>query len=126
MGRGALRRSSNAQQAEAWAMLEAMQLADSNGWSHVIFESDNLGICSFLQQQSSLCHWQSMPLLRKCVNICNINPGWSCSFVYRSGNKAADAIAKAAYKHNLCGDWWFHPPPLLIPYINCDVSITHV
>ncbi|XP_026397042.1 uncharacterized protein LOC113291761 [Papaver somniferum] len=63
MGRGALRRASNAQQAEAWAMLEAMQLADSNGWSHVIFESDNLGICSFLQQQSSLCHWQSMPLL---------------------------------------------------------------
>ncbi|XP_026417388.1 uncharacterized protein LOC113312869 [Papaver somniferum] len=121
MGRGALRRASNAQQAEAWAMLEAMQLADSNGWSHVIFESDNLGICSFLQQQSSLCHWQSMPLLRKCVNICNINPGWSCSFVYRSGNKAADSIAKAAYKHNLCGDWWFHPPPLLIPYISCDV-----
>ncbi|XP_026417593.1 uncharacterized protein LOC113313084 [Papaver somniferum] len=126
MGRGALRRASNAQQAEAWAMLEAMQLADSNGWSHVIFEYDNLGICSFLQQQSSLCHWQSMPLLRKCVNICTINPGWSSSFVYRSGNKAADAIAKAAYKHNLCGDWWFHPPPLLIPYINCDVSITHV
>ncbi|XP_026383682.1 uncharacterized protein LOC113279193 [Papaver somniferum] len=56
MGRGALRRASNAQQAEAWAMLEAMQLADSNGWSHVIFESDNLGICYFLQQQSSLCH----------------------------------------------------------------------
>ncbi|XP_026384142.1 uncharacterized protein LOC113279683 [Papaver somniferum] len=88
MGRGALRRASNAQQAEAWAMLEAMQLADSNGWSHVIFESDNLGIFSFLQQQSSLCHWQSMPLLRKCVNICNINPGWSCSFVYRGNMKS--------------------------------------
>ncbi|XP_026451075.1 uncharacterized protein LOC113351275 [Papaver somniferum] len=125
MGREALRRVSNAQQAEAWAMWEAMQLADSNGWSRVIFESDNLGICSFLQQQSSLCHWQSMPLLRKCVNICNINPGWSYSFVYRSGNKAADAIAKAAYKHNLCGDWWYHPP-LLIPYIKCDVSCTNV
>ncbi|XP_026384103.1 uncharacterized protein LOC113279643 [Papaver somniferum] len=93
MGIGALRRASNIQQAEAWAMLEAMQLADSNGWSHVIFESDNLGICSFLKQQSSLCHWQSMPLLRKCVNICNINPVWSCSFVYRSSKKAADAIA---------------------------------
>ncbi|XP_026410754.1 uncharacterized protein LOC113305978 [Papaver somniferum] len=126
MGRGALKRASNAQQAEAWAMLEAMQLEDSNGWSRVIFESYNLGICSFLQQLSSLCHWQSMPLLRKCVNICNINPVWSCSFVYRSANKVADATAKAAYKHNLCGDWWFHPPPLLIPYIDCDVSGTRV
>lgn len=121
MGRGALRRASNVQQAEAWAMLDAMQLASTNGWPHVVYETDNLAICSFLHQQTTLCHWQSLPLLRKCVDICNINPVWSCSFVYRACNKVADAIAKAARKYNLCGEWWLLPPAMLIPYISHDV-----
>ncbi|XP_026416946.1 uncharacterized protein LOC113312409 [Papaver somniferum] len=118
MGRGTIRRAINAQQAEAWAM----QMAMVNGWTHVIFETDNLGISLYLQQNSSLSHWQSAPLLKRCVNICNINPIWSSKFVYNSCNKAADALAKAARKLNLCWDWWFQPPDLLNPYISYDVS----
>ncbi|XP_026451126.1 uncharacterized protein LOC113351338 [Papaver somniferum] len=40
MGRGTVRRAINAQQAEAWAM----QMAMVNGWTYVIFGTDNLGI----------------------------------------------------------------------------------
>ncbi|XP_026424866.1 uncharacterized protein LOC113321170 [Papaver somniferum] len=122
MGRGTLKRAINVEKAEAWDMLEAMQIATSNGWSNVIFETDNLSISNFLQHQTSLCQWQCLPLLRNCVNICNSYPMWSCEFVYRSCNKDADALAKAARKQNLCGKWWGYPPDLVIPYINHDVS----
>ncbi|XP_026443787.1 uncharacterized protein LOC113343911 [Papaver somniferum] len=104
MGRGTVRRAINVQQAEAWALLESMQLAASNGWTHVIFETDNLSNSTVLQQQSTLSHWQSMPLLKKCMNICNINPVWSCVFVHKSCNKTEDALAKTSRKLNVCGE----------------------
>ncbi|XP_026436650.1 uncharacterized protein LOC113334662 [Papaver somniferum] len=121
MGKGTLKRAINIQQAEAWALLEAMQIAATNGWSKVIFETDNLSISSFLQHQTSICQWQCLPLLRNCVNMYNSYPVWSYEFVYKSCNKTADALANAARKHNLCGDWWSCPPDFLIPYINHDV-----
>ncbi|XP_026410439.1 uncharacterized protein LOC113305639 [Papaver somniferum] len=52
---------------------------------------------------SPLPPWQTVPLLRQCVNICNINLAWSCVFVYGNCNKVADALAKATRKSNLCG-----------------------
>ncbi|XP_026442675.1 uncharacterized protein LOC113342306 [Papaver somniferum] len=95
LGRETVKRAINIHQDEAWALLEAMEMATVNGWSHVIYETNNLSMSSYLQQQSVLPPWQSMPLLRKCVNICNVNPVWSCVFVYRNC-KAANALAKAA------------------------------
>ncbi|XP_026419800.1 uncharacterized protein LOC113315756 [Papaver somniferum] len=103
--------------AEAWALLEAMEMATSNGWSNVVFETDNLNISSYVNNQSSLPPWQSKILLKKCVHICNRNVVWSCVFVYRGCNKVVDALAKAASKHHLYGEWWFNPPSLLIPYL---------
>ncbi|XP_026378365.1 uncharacterized protein LOC113272783 [Papaver somniferum] len=103
MGKGCLKRAQNVNQAESWAMFEAMQLATSYGWSRVIFETDNLNISFYLQKHSHMPPWQSVPLLRQCVNKCNTNTSWSCVFDYRSYNKTDDALAKAARRFHLCG-----------------------
>ncbi|XP_026398312.1 probable LRR receptor-like serine/threonine-protein kinase At4g36180 [Papaver somniferum] len=76
LGRATVKREINIHQAEAWALLEAMEMAKVNGWSHVIYETDNLA--------------------------------------------AADALAEAARKHNLFGEWWFHPPAMLVSHIAHD------
>ncbi|XP_026451898.1 uncharacterized protein LOC113352266 [Papaver somniferum] len=116
-GKSTVRRAIDIHQAEAWDLLEAMEMTTSNGWSNVVFETDNLNISSYVNNKSSLPPSQSKILLKKCVHICNRNVMWSCVFVYRGCNKVADALVKAARKHHLCGEWWFNPPALLFPYL---------
>ncbi|XP_026377863.1 uncharacterized protein LOC113272196 [Papaver somniferum] len=48
VGKGAIKRAINVHQAEAWALLEAMDMASTHGWTQVIFETDNLNISSYL------------------------------------------------------------------------------
>lgn len=122
VGKGLLKRAIHVHQAEAWALLEAMHMANTYDWSEVIFETDNANISSYIENHSTLPPWQSVPILKKCVNLCYINAVWSCVFVYRECNEAADALAKAARKNNLCGEWWSHPPELLISHITSDAT----
>lgn len=121
MGKGIVKRAINIHQSESWDLTEAMKLAKYYGWNQVIFETDNLNISSYLHQQS-MSHWQSVPLLKRCVNLCANNSVWSCVFVNRECNKVADAVAKAARKHSLCGEWWLTPPDVLISHIDCDIN----
>lgn len=125
--KGALKRTYNAFQAEAWALVESMNLALSHGWHKVIFESENLNICRFVQQQHPPLPWRSLPLLKSCINVCNNStPAWSCTHVYRCCNKAADALAKAVRRLYLNEEWWYHPPDMLSPHLNSDVNFPHV
>ncbi|XP_026400419.1 uncharacterized protein LOC113296326 [Papaver somniferum] len=103
--KGALKRTHNAFQAEAWALVEGMNLAMSHGWHQVIFESDNLNMCRFVQQQHHPPPWRNLPLLKSCINMCNNSSlAWSCNHVYRCCIKAADALAKAVISGVVCSD----------------------
>ncbi|XP_026446728.1 uncharacterized protein LOC113347313 [Papaver somniferum] len=124
--KGVWKRTHSAFQAEAWALVEGMNLALSHGWHQVIFESDNLIMCRFVQQQHPPPPWRSLPLLKSCINMCNNSSlAWSCNHVYRCCNKAADALAKAVRRLYLNEEWWYHPRDMLIPHLNSDNHHIH-
>ncbi|XP_026451504.1 uncharacterized protein LOC113351785 [Papaver somniferum] len=54
MGKATVKRAIDVHQAEAWALLEAMEIVNSNGWYEVVFETYNVNISSYMQSQSSL------------------------------------------------------------------------
>lgn len=79
---------------EARAALEGVRLAHEKGWRDIILESDCAQIISAIQNQ---VHDPQLPygfqLVSEVLSFCSSFDVFSCTFVRRSGNKPAHALA---------------------------------
>ncbi|XP_012857002.1 PREDICTED: uncharacterized protein LOC105976270 [Erythranthe guttata] len=82
----------NPVEGEAMAALHAIMLASMNGWNEVIFEGDSLQVIQALRAGGG----DMLPfgaIIDECIYLANVFTSFSFSFVKRSGNSLAHALA---------------------------------
>jgi ribonuclease HI len=80
---------------EALAILEALRVASSRGWSNIIFESDSKVVVDAIKAtshgRSELCS-----ILQEIKALLQTNPNFEVKFTKRQANMAAHTLARAA------------------------------
>ncbi|KAI3907308.1 hypothetical protein MKW98_010658 [Papaver atlanticum] len=115
-------RARDVDQAEALALLKAMQWIKNCGLSKVIIEGDNKALMEAIRQRKmTAVKWEDKYLIDECLSLFQSMFDVEVSFVPRVCNKVADAMAKYA-RRNMCNQYWKSiPPKIIIPFLRRDM-----
>ncbi|XP_057452348.1 uncharacterized protein LOC130744175 [Lotus japonicus] len=105
--------------AEAMAIRWAMRIAIDLGFKEVMFETDNLSVVKVWSSFSSQLSYLAS-ILSDCVVLSSSFNSCSLSHVRRSGNMAADFMAKFALSDQ-CFVWISDAPPGIEGILSNDV-----
>ena len=98
-------------QAEAKAILWAIQLAGDNCWPSLIFESDYLICIVALHGKSLNYSWRISGCISRILLYSENNPGWSFSWTKREANVAPHMLDRWSIRNKLWEPVFFGSGP---------------
>ncbi|KAM2728910.1 hypothetical protein EV1_000356 [Malus domestica] len=105
--------------AESFAILRGCELGASMGFSSVIIESDSLQAISCLNGSLENGSWEAFPILARAARVGSAFQNCRWSWVPRSANMAADALASAGIT-KMCDFVWVDRPPSSLVHVLCN------
>ncbi|CAN6563499.1 unnamed protein product [Malus baccata var. baccata] len=105
--------------AESFAILRGCELGVSMGFNSIIIESDSLQAISCLNGSLENGSWEAFPILARAVRLGSAFQNCRWSWVPRSANMAADALASAGFTE-MCDFVWVDRPPSSLVHVLCN------
>ena len=112
-------RASSSSMAEAMALLCGCELGASLGVGNIILESDSREAISSLDGSLLSGSWEVFPLLARVKRLSGSFQNCRWSWVPRSANGAADALASAGITE-MCDIVWVNRPPSSLVHVLCN------
>ncbi|KAM1344990.1 hypothetical protein FF1_034400 [Malus domestica] len=109
----------NAATVKALALIRRCELGISMGVSSAMIEFDSLEAISCLRGSLDNGSWEAYPFLARALRLSESFQNFRWSWVPRSANMAADALASAGFTE-MCDVVWVDRPPFSLVYGLCN------
>ncbi|XP_042505549.1 uncharacterized protein LOC122082131 [Macadamia integrifolia] len=111
--------------AEALAIRKALVIGSSKQLSHLMVESDNLGVINMLKSQPEHIPWKIASIINDCHHLCSSFESMIFTHTMRQGNAVAYQLALFGSRNRLATIWDRAPPHVLFLSLyeySCGIS----
>lgn len=114
-------------QAEALAVLYALNWIASKNFIQIIIEEDNKSIMEAPSSGNLECvKWKDKSLLMECASVFGKLKDVQVMFIHRRENKVADTLAKYSRTHHSNSYWLSKPPSIIYELLLQDQKDMHL
>ncbi|XP_026451623.1 uncharacterized protein LOC113351934 [Papaver somniferum] len=111
------------EQGEGLALLEAVEWVRSRNWKNVIIEGDCKTVIEVVTSNFGNSSWQDHNLLSDISRLVEACSNIICTFFPRTGNEAANGLAKYAKRYECNQVWSVNPPRCIHSILELDNSM---